>query len=171
MASKPKGELSVKDTIKVVKDLLKKRRHIRVNEILPGNILFTQYSAKYDQLVYDKTPLVLILRTGSSHTLGLNFHWIPYRMRLALIRIIIDLNKNNIKNNKPLNFNYKTLKGYLKKFGYAPCVRKYINKRFTLNGVVIPPEKLLSVARLNTATFTKGVKSEVMYNLAKNKKI
>ncbi len=171
MANKPNGELSVKDSIKAVKNLIKKRRHIRASEVQPGHILFTQYSAKYDQLVYDRTPLVLILKTGSKHTLGLNFHWIPYKMRVYLIRAIIRVNKNNIKNNKPLNFGYRDFKVFLKKGGYGPCIRKYINQRFTLNGVIIPPEKLLAAAKLNTATFTKGVNAETMYRLAKNKKI
>lgn len=168
---KNSGELSVKDSIKVIKNLIKNRKHIRNNDIKPGIILFTQYSAKYDKMVYDRTPLVLILRRGTTHTLGLNFHWVPYRMRITLIRAIMRINKANIKAQKPLKFEYKMLKAFLKKGGYAPCVRLYINRRFTLNGCIIPSTNLLEAAKLNTATFTKGVPAESMYNLARFKKI
>lgn len=168
---KNSGELSVKDSIKIVKNFIKKRRHIRYDEIKPGVILFTQYTAKYKELVYDRTPLVLVLRRGATHTLGLNFHWVPYKMRITLIRAIMRVNKTNIKEQKPLKFEYKKIKTFLKKRGYVPCVRLYINKRFTLNGLIIPSTQLLEVAKLNTATFTKGVPAETMYNLARQKKI
>ena len=63
------------------------------------------------------------------------------------------------------------LKAFLKKRGYAPCIRLYINKRFTFNGCIIPSTNLLAAAKLNTATFTKGVSAETMYNLARQRKI
>ena len=66
------------------------------------------------------------------------------------------MNEKNIKNNKPLEFSYMQLRPMLKSLGYAPCIRLYINKRISGTGVVIPPERLMEVARLKTETFTAG---------------
>jgi len=139
-----------------VQELLKERQRIKSKHFIPGFIIFTSYNAKFKENTYDKTPLVLVLKRGTSHTLGLNFHWIPFRMRLKLIKIILKLNKTNIKQNKPIVFNYGELKPLLKGLGYAPCIRLYINKRFSPSGVIIKPERLLEVARLKAETFTQG---------------
>lgn len=150
-----------------VKDLLKQRQRIKGKHFIPGNLIFTSYNAKYKENTYDKTPLILILRKGTRHTLGLNFHWIPLRMRLKLIKTILKLNKQNIKNNKPLEFSYKELKPMLKGLGYAPCIRLYINKRLGHTGVIIKPERLIQVARLKTESFTNGrYSAEELYSKA-----
>jgi hypothetical protein len=65
----------------------------------------------------------MVLKSNKSHMLGLNFHWLPMPLRVLLIKKIIRLNKQNIKNKVPLEFSYRTLKPFLKKLGYAPCIR------------------------------------------------
>lgn len=149
-------ELTPSASFRKVKDLLKERKKMTKSDLVPGNLIFTFYNAKNKEQSYDRTPLVLILRRNASHTLGLNFHWIPLSMRLNLIKQIVRMNERNIKNNKPLEFSYEQLKPMLKSLGYAPCIRLYINKRISNTGVVIPPERLMEVARLKTETFTQG---------------
>jgi len=156
MAKLKVKELSPTQSYAKVKDLLKERRKMTRNDMIPGNLIFTFYDAKYKENTYDRTPLILVLKRGRSHTLGLNFHWIPLSMRLNLIKYIIKLNEKNIAKNKPLGFSYKELKPMLKSLGYAPCIRLYINGRISSTGVVVPPERLMEVARLKTETFTKG---------------
>lgn len=149
-------ELSPSASYKKVKELLKERKKMTKKDMVPGNLIFTFYNAKYKENTYDRTPLILTLKRNSTHTLGLNFHWIPLSMRLNLIKHIIRLNETNIKKGLPLEFSYEKLKPMLKSLGYAPCIRLYINKRISSTGVVIPPERLMEVARLKTETFTKG---------------
>ena len=161
-------ELTPQQSIKKVKDLLKERKKMTKKDLIPGNIVFTFYDAKDKTATYDRTPLALILKRNSSHTLVLNWHWIPLRMRLNLIKYVISINEKNIKNNKPLEFSYEKLKPMLKSLGYAPCIRLYINKRISSTGVVIPPDRLAEVARLKTETFTKGKYSaEQLYAMAR----
>lgn len=167
MAKKIK-ELSPTQSYKKVKELLKERKKMTKKDMIPGNLIFTFYNAKYKENTYDRTPLVLLLKRNGTHTLGLNFHWIPMSMRINLIKHIIRLNEKNIKANKPLEFSYNQLKPMLKTLGYAPCIRMYINKRFSSTGVVIPPDRLIEVARLKTETFTKGKYSaEQLYKMAR----
>lgn len=149
-------ELNSRDSLKKVKQLIKEKKQFKKSELVPGNLIFTSYIAKDKEMMYDKTPLILILRKNRLHTLGLAFHWVPFNMRINLIKHIIKLNKRNIEKNKPLEFSYEQVKPYLKSTGYAPMIRLYINARLGKSGVVIPPERLLEVARLNAHTFTGG---------------
>lgn len=165
-------ELSKKESNDKVKDLLKRRIKLQAKyHMQPGNLLFTSYNAKDKTQTYDKTPLVLILRRGSKYTLGLNFHWLPVSKRMFLINHIMKVNKRNIKNNKPLEFNYRDLKPMLKSLGYAPCIRLYINSRMGRIGVVVPPDGLGEVARLKAESFTNGRYSAAqLYQMAKKRK-
>jgi len=168
--SKKIKELTPAESHKKVRALLKEKKKMRTADKVPGNLIFTYYNAKDKSQTYDRTPLILILRyNNGTHLLGLNFHWIPLSMRLRLIKDIILMNKNNIKNDRPLQFSYKQLKPMLKSLGYAPCIRLYINKRMSITGVIIPPERLMEVARLKTETFTKGRYSAAqLFQMAKN---
>ena len=51
-----------------------------------GGILFFEYDAKAkDKIIFDKYPLVLVLKVSRNHMLGVNFHWINLDKRLKLI--------------------------------------------------------------------------------------
>lgn len=149
-------ELTPSASFKKMRELLKERKVMTNSDIIPGNIIVTFYNAKYPEFKYDRTPLILVLRRNSTHTLGLNFHWIDFKMRTFLIYQIMKLNQKNIAKNKPLQFSYHDLKPFLKKLGYAPCIRLYINKRIGPRGIVVPPDRLLEMAQLRTETFTNG---------------
>lgn len=164
-------ELSKKDSIAAAKELIKERKKLSGKDLIPGNLIFGYYSAKDKTQTYDKTPLMLILRRNNTHTLAINFHWIPLAMRLNLIRSIITMNEKEIKRGSPLNFSYAKLRPMLKSLGYAPCIRLYINKRMSNRGVVIPPDRLTEVARLKSETFTNGrYSASQLFQMAKRKK-
>jgi len=161
-------ELSTAQSNMKIKDLMKERKTLRARDMKPGNLLFTSYDAKDKEQTYDRTPLVLILRSGRSHTLGLNFHWIPMSMRINLIKKIISMNSKNIKKNLPLDFDYHDLKPMLKSLGYAPCIRLYINPRLGKKAVILPPERLIEAARLKSESFTNGRYSATqLYQMAR----
>jgi hypothetical protein len=158
----PKGftkkikELTPRESMDAVKALLKRKRKMSNKDLKPGHLIFSIYNAKFKEFTYDRTPLVLILRRNSQYTLGLNFHWIPFSMRVNLAKKILDMNAAQIRQRKPLKFSYDELKPMMKSLGYAPCIRLYINSRFSKTGVVIPAYKLMEIARLKTETFTEG---------------
>jgi hypothetical protein len=162
-------ELTPKQSTKKIKSLLDETIRLDSRHFAEGNLIFCNYSAKDTSVPFDKTPLMLVLRRGPSHTLGLNFHWLPYSMRLNLIKYILKINENNIRRGRPLEFNYKMLKPMLKGMGYAPVIRLYINKRISKKGVVIPPDRLLEVARLRTETITGGIRAETIYKKIRKK--
>lgn len=160
-------ELTPTQSIKMVKSLLKNKESLSRKNFQPGRLLMYHYDAKDKDQTYDRTPLVLILRTGKIHTLGLNFHWLPVSMRVSLIKHILKVNKHNIAKGSELQFTYTDFKPMLRKYGYAPCIRLYINNRISPKGTVIPPENLVEVARLKSETFTRGKYSaEQLYKKA-----
>lgn len=175
----PFGEYSPKESMRRARKFMATKGNLRPlkdNDFKSGNLLFLKYSAKDKTRIYDKNPLIMVLVHNSKHTLGLNFHWLPYNMRIELIRLIYSLNYSNVKNRKPLKFSYDDLRAFLKKRGYAPCIRKYINKGqngvgFSKIGYKVPNSQLLGFARLNMMIFTGGLSTQQVYALAKNKKI
>jgi hypothetical protein len=149
-------EMTAKQSIEFVKNLFKIKKTLSNSDFKPGSIITFNYNAKDKTQTYDKTPLVMILRRNGSHTLAINFHWAPVSMRVMLINIILKKNKGNIRKGRPLEFSYNELKPLLKRMGFAPIIRKYINNRISSKGAVIPTSELMQAAKLKSETFTKG---------------
>jgi hypothetical protein len=166
--------LTAKESMAFMKKMMKtNKKKLSNKDFLTGKILSFGYDAKDKTATWDSTPLVIVLIRGKSHTLAVNLHWAPVPLRIILVKKILMLNKNNIKNKKPLELNYSDIKPFLKKVGFAPIIRLYINKRITSMGIVIPDEHLMNAAKLKSETFTQGkVDSETLYKIAlrKNKK-
>lgn len=167
MAKIKEKEFTVKDSINIVKNMFKdKSRQKKLSSLVPGDLFFGVYDAKNKEAVFDKRPFVIILRKSKSYILGANFNWAPLPLRVVLVKKILQMNTKNIKNNKPLEFSYKDLKPFMKKIGFAPIIRLYITKRMSNNVVQVPPEHLMTAARLQTAVFTNGKKAEELYKRA-----
>lgn len=165
-----KEELSPTQSMILVKNLVKNKTTFKENNFKAGKILMYFYLAKDQEEVFDRTPLVFVLKRNKTHTLGLNFHWLPVQMRLNLIKVIFLMNKKNIQQNKELEVSYKDLKPYLMKNRYKPCIRLYINSRISSSGVVVPEDKLIEIAKTKSETFTGGKHSaEKLYSYAVKK--
>jgi len=165
--------LTIKQSMELMKKLLKTNKKKLTNkDFQPGKILTFSYDAKDKTQTYDQTPLVFVLLRGKSHTMGINLHWAPIPLRIILVKKILEVNRQNIKLGKPLEFSYSQLKPFLKKVGFAPIIRLYINKRISSMGVVIPDDQIMNAAKMKSETFTKGkVDAETLYKraLRKNK--
>ena len=164
-------EYSFKESLALVKNLLKQKAHPTQKHLIPGSVLMYKYNAKDKEKRYDRTPLTMVLSKSKTYMLGLNLHWCPYPMRVTLIKAFFKINKKNIKEQKPLELDYKMIKPYLKRLGYFPVIRLYIRKRMSAGAIIIPPERLLEVAKTKSETFTGGVSAEKLYSKAKKGKI
>lgn len=166
--------LSASESIKFVKDMLKtKSKKLTLKDFEPGSLLMYRYNAKDKSETYDVTPLVMVLKYSRRYVLGVNFHWAPTPLRIILVKKILQMNTKNIKAGKKLEFDYKQLKPFLKKIGFAPVIRLYIKNRISETGVIIPPEHLMNAARTKSETFTNGkISAEELYKraIAGNKK-
>lgn len=166
-------EFTTSQSIKIVKDIMKdKSSKVNKKNLAVGDLFFGVYDARNKEEVYNKRPFVLLLAQNSRHMLGISFSWAPLPLRVVLVKKILSLNRKNIKEGKRLEFSYKQLKPFLKRIGFAPIIRKYIISRMSSGVVLIPPEHLMTAARLQTAVFTDGKRAEELYKraLAGNKK-
>jgi hypothetical protein len=163
--------LTIKQSMDLMKKLIKTNKtRFTLKHFKPGSILSIGYNAKDKTQTFDSTPLIFVLQRGRSHTLAINFHWAPIPLRIILVKQILKENRNNIKNRLPLQFDYQKLKPFLKKVGFAPIIRLYINKRISSSGVVIPDEHILNAAKLKTETFVNGkVDADTLYKIALRK--
>jgi len=166
--------LTAKESMNLMKKLMVTNKKTLSNkDFVPGKILTFMYDAKDKSETFDKTPLVMVLIRGKTHTLAINFHWAPIPLRIILVKKIIQLNSKNIKMKRPLTFDYKQLKPFLKKIGFSPIIRMYINKRISPFGIVIPDDQIMNAAKIKSETFVHGkVDSDTLYKIAlqKNKK-
>ena len=160
----PVKQLDKKQSTVQIRKFLKSLVKLDSNSFTPGNLLIYRYNAKDKTKIWDKRPMILVLASTKFHVLGLNFHWIPFTMRIWLVRYIIKQNKSRIRNGEKIVFGYKKIKPLLKKMGYAPCIRLYIRstKHISPNGVVLPPERLIEAAQLRMEMFT-GVPEERLW--------
>lgn len=165
MPKKRPQQLNRKQTAEQLKKFVSEVRYLNNKVFTPGQLLIYRYNAKYKEKIYDKRPMVLVLRSNKKHMLGLNFHWIPFAMRMWLVRYIIKENKANIKNGEKLVFPYKKIRPLLKKI-CAPCIRLYLHRGISPKGVVLPPEHLIEAAQLRMEMFT-GVPEDKLWKKKK----
>ena len=156
------------DSLKLVKNLIKTKMTPTSQNLKVGRVLMFRYKAKQKVGAYDATPFALILNTSRSYVLGINFHWCPIKLRLSLINWIFKRNRQNIKNNKPLQVTYEDFRRIVKTPAYRPIIRLYIKKRISRNSVLIPFENMEQIAKTKSETFT-GVSENRLYKLATRK--
>lgn len=165
-----KGKITDKDSIeaaKVFKLLLSTAlQPFKAQDFIPGNMLFYRYDAKLKENTYDKSPLMIVLRKSRGYILGINFHWTPIPLRLILLKYILQMNKNNIRNNMPLHITYNMLKPIIKKLNLGPVIRLYIFGRISRRGLVVPPSMWLSAAKLKSESFSGGYSADQLYKQA-----
>ena len=163
-------ELTPKESMEILKNLIKKSKVPIQKHLKSGNIITFIYDAKFEKETFDRTPLVMVLSTTSKYMLGANFHWLPTNKRQILVQYILDKNKNRIRKKLPLQITYKSIRAAMKSIGAFPVVRLYIRGRMSSSGVKIPDELLMQAAKMKTETFTKGkVNSTTLWSRAKNK--
>ncbi len=165
---------TAKESIDFFKKIIKNKDNIiSKSEIVEGGLYFYNYNAKNKEETYDKKPLVFVLKIGRKSNICVNFHWAPRPLKVVLIKYFIMNNRKNIKLNKPLQMDYKKLKPFLKKIGFAPIIRRHLRGRIHGKVVNIPSSELMYAAMADTAIFTEGrISAEELYKraIAGNKK-
>ena len=153
------------DALKMFRELVKTNvKPLTDKDFAVGRMVTYAYNAKDKTQVWDNTPLVIVLRRSKGYTLGLNFHWVPHKVRYILLEYILKKNKKTIANNEPLNVSYAMVKDLIIKLKLRAVVRLYINKRISKRGVVIPYELMRKAIDLPAENFI-GMSSDQAYSL------
>jgi len=152
-----------KDAYDMFKKLLDKPRRLKGSDFVPGALIMFAYNAKDKNSAYDGRPLCLVLRHSKKYTLGLNWHWMPPKLREKVMDGIMKQNKKNIKKGLPITVNYQMIKRLIR--GLGPVVRLYINKRISPKGVVVPSYQYYKVIHLRGEHFI-GISSKTAWAAA-----
>lgn len=98
-----------------------------------NKIYYFRYDARWKERLpaWDKQPLMFPLNPGTTHTLGINIHWIPQKYRRRFVEWMID-KSIHLKNNKAFSrLVYNTVKNTAVLRIAMPGIRMYINHRAT----------------------------------------
>jgi hypothetical protein len=139
------------------------------SSFIPGNLVFFRYDAKgKNELdIWDRSPLVFVLRKSRGYMLGINIHYAPIPLRLILIKYFLQMNRQNIRNNMPLHLSYQMIKSVLQKLNLMVTIKLYIFGRISRRGVLVPAEFMLSAAKLKSESFVskngKGISADQLY--------
>lgn len=99
--------------------------------ILPGKLYMFAYDAKLKEKLeyYDQFPLVLPFRKLPDGFIGLNLHYLPYRMRAVLLdRLMIYASNSRMDETTRLKFSWQLIDGVSRYKAAQPCVKRYLNQ-------------------------------------------
>lgn len=106
--------------------------------IKPGNMVFFHYTNPKTfgegkpLKSFDKYPLPIILDIRGNYMLAINTHWVPKPLKETLIKMVVKLNKQQIKKDKRLQLTYQEIKEFLHRTGLIHiALKKYLINRIT----------------------------------------
>lgn len=148
-----------------------KDRHVRATTLgtnntkfLIGGLYFFYYNPKTrnDLPYYDVFPLVMPLEKHADGFLGLNFHYLPVKYRIAFMnklmsRAIYDDNDEL----KRIRIAYDILSASRRYREFRPCLKKYLSSQMRSRILRVEPEEWDVAAMLPVHEFRKAPVSEV----------
>lgn len=112
------------------KRALKGYSHEMTTRIIPGKLYLYQYDAKHkDTLPYwDMFPMVFPYEKTKDGFIGLNFHYLPYQLRIKLLdKMMMFASNTNMDETTRLKYSWQMIAG-LSKFKLAePCIKRYLS--------------------------------------------
>ena len=98
--------------------------------VTPGMLYLFVYDAKHkDTLPYwDKYPLVFPYEKTKDGFIGLNFHYLPYQLRIKLLdKMMVFANNNNMDETTKLRYSWSMISGLSKYKMAHPCIKRYLS--------------------------------------------
>ena len=126
--------------------------------ILPGSMYAYVYFPKGEKTLpyYDMFPLNLPFGQDKTGFIGLNLHYLPYRIRLVLLDKLMDFAvKNKAGRVAYLKFSWALISDASQLPEVRPCVKRYLWKQMRSKFVYIPTEDWVLASMLPTANFKK----------------
>lgn len=120
-----------------------------VNNI--GQMFFFLYKAETKNLPYwDMFPVTIIVGVSEEHFTGLNLHYLPPKLRLVVLKSLIDIDgAKNVSPTKKLAGRATLLERIRKDKLFEQCIKKYRRDRQQSALLRIQPNEWITVAYLN----------------------
>lgn len=136
--------------------------------IMPGKMYLYQYYPIGVKTLpyYDAMPLVIPFSADDTTFTGLNFHYLPYKVRYVLLKNLLDFATNKKLDEKTrLKLSWSYVAGVGKYRGVSSAVKKYRYDRVMSHFLEIPSDQWFMALLLPIERFKTG---ENMQYLDKN---
>lgn len=138
---------------------------------MPGQMFLYFYHPKgiAELPYYDTFPLVIPFSQDAETFTGINFHYLPTKARVALLRNLQDFATDKKLNEKSrLMMQWSFVKGISKFQGINQAVKKYRKDHVASQFLMIPADQwfhaiMLPVERFNTGTNMSYVSKDVVW--------
>ena len=132
--------------------------------LLPGNLYMFFYDPKYKETMpyYDRFPLVLPYEKTQDGFIGLNMHYLPYRLRVRLLDRLLQF-RNNTRMDETTRLKYSwSLIGGVSKFKPAEaCIKRYLFSHCRSGFKRIMPQDWATAMMLPVESFVGAGKNSI----------
>ena len=100
-----------------------------VTRIMPGHLYMFAYDPKLKKELpyYDRFPLVFPFSKTADGFIGLNMHYLPYQLRIALLdNLLVFRSNNRLDETTKLKYSWQVLDGISRYKAAQPCVKQYL---------------------------------------------
>lgn len=129
-----------------------------------GNMYTFYYDPKYKEELpyYDRVPLIFPINKAKGGFLGINFHYLPFKLRAKLMDALYDTVTNEkYDETTKLKISYKILNGVTKYKEFKPCIKHYLATHVRSRFIHIHPTEWDMAIFLDIARFQKATQTQV----------
>jgi len=155
--AKDAGKVSEQNILRGDTDRLKSRSTI-------GKMYFFMYDAKHKATLpyYDKFPLIFPVDRVQGGFYGINFHYLPLKLRAQLMDALYDVTNNQrYDESTKLKLSYGILKGAEKFSLFKPTFKRYLTSQVRSRFVEVYPSEWDIALFLNSEQFVGASKTKV----------
>jgi len=132
--------------------------------LIPGNLYLYGYDPKMKKELpyYDRFPLVFPFRKTQDGFIGLNMHYLPYHLRIALLdKLMVFRSNNRMDETTRLKYSWATIDGISKFNAAIPCVKQYLTGHVKTQFRKVSSEDWVTAMMLPVERFVGASKQEV----------
>lgn len=128
-----------------------------------GSMYMFYYDPKHKDTLpyYDRVPLIFPINRAQGGFLGINFHYLPFKMRAKLMDALYDTASNDrYDETTKLSINYRILNASSQYKEFRPAVKHYLFEQVRSKLLYVNPSEwdialFLNIARFEGATQTQ----------------
>lgn len=134
------------------------------NTIYPGFMYLFAYDPKLKDTLpfYDRFPLVLPFRKVPGGFYGLNFHYLPYLLRMRMLRLMHQYATDDRMDEKTkLRLNWNLIESSSRLDPIKACVKHYLNEQVVSRFMIIPYNDWVIASQLPVDKFVGAKRDQV----------
>jgi hypothetical protein len=135
-----------------------------VTRIMPGKLYMFVYDPKMKKELpyYDRFPLVFPFSKTQDGFMGLNMHYLPYPLRIALLdRLLVFKSNNRMDETTRLKYSWQVIDGVSRFAPAQACVRQYLTGHVRTQFRQVSSEDWATAMLLPVERFVGASKQEI----------